>query len=229
MTKYWDQVWENIGERQIYAPQYRLLRLDDYRGRSVVELGCGNLSFSQDIVRESKSYIGVDISDEALKQARSNNDLGDKVRLLRCNMTSIELDGKSAESVIAIDTMSTMGPDFGMALLQASQIMAPKAVINFNLTHTDWFLAGPMDPQVSIYTQGHGQVFKFDEPVEVITFRPEGIERELREVGLEPSEIRVLASKEVIELLPYSAAARVLMMEEHPDVPMSMMIRAVKA
>lgn len=66
-------------------------RLVDFRGKDVLELGCGDGRTTRHVARTARSVVGVDPDAEAISRARSAGERRKRVEFLADNAVSLEL------------------------------------------------------------------------------------------------------------------------------------------
>ena len=230
--------WRNNIFYRPISPIYSLLRKSDITGKAVLEIGCGDLFHSYGLIREAKSYVGVDISDLAISKARDDIEetisardklLGieiidkfrietserfanykSKMALLDSPANEIELAPQSIEGVISIDTMPMLGESFPEAIRRISVAMTPGGAINFNMVHTDWYLDDKGKDGSRFTLMGHGEIIERTwSGLSAIAFSEDGITKALMEVGMKTSDIRLFTEKDENDLVP--AQTRILL------------------
>lgn len=212
--EYWENFWSNNNDIDDTS-KYKLLLRTDYRNKNIMELGCGDLSQSSEIISNSRTYKGIDISKNALNLAVLSENFSNKTKLICSDILNLPIKNEIIESVISIDTLSSLGPDFNYGFKRILQTMTKNGVINFNITHTDWFMSGfdYNGGNSSIINVLNGTVFKCGQK-EVFTSTPNNISIGLYQMGLKPLKVNVISAFRD----PYFPQS----------TPMSIMIRGIK-
>lgn len=224
LRAYWNDLWRSGSYDRDVSPVYSLLRTDDYKGKAVVEIGCGDLSFSSRIIQEARSYVGVDFSYAAIAAAMRSEFKG-RISLVCADAATSALPAGTAESIISIDTLDTLGRDFGGALARSAELMAPGGVIVFNVVHTEWH-RNSVSEGMPVTSFNNGTLLEFERG-EVMAFEPTGMAAALAQAGLRPEEIRTVTTHEFLKLLPYDYKGVVEGGMCH-DVPYTLLVRASK-
>jgi SAM-dependent methyltransferase len=175
IRSHWESVWKKENGAGTSFGCYFISK-EDIKDKKVLELGCGDLSYTCDIDMP-KFYLGLDIAANALHDAKGA--YKDAV-LIQANAFRLPLAEKSFDSVVSIQTMSTMGEYAAQVVAETARVMKRGGRMVFDFVHSDWYAAYDEFERVRM---DHGVLYKGLDK-EVMTYDKEGIERLLTSVGL---------------------------------------------
>jgi len=89
----------------------RLLSLAAFRGKSVLEIGCGTGKYIELIAPESRSYVAIDSSRRMIEFARRRCEHTDSVRFIHCNAEMLPIPSSSFDAVFASWVISGIVPE----------------------------------------------------------------------------------------------------------------------
>ncbi len=188
-VKLWESVWGFNGGRasSSYGPYFTANM--DMENKRVLELGCGDLTFSRYNLIDMK-YAGLDIAGRALKGAMINFPNGSFVQ---ADATVIPFKDMSFDVVFAIETITCAGRDADGILKEASRVLSNKGTLLFDVVHADLYRHSPNHkPYVEeIGRENYGTLLRGKiTGIDLIVYDEQEISGLLRESGLGERQIR---------------------------------------
>lgn len=102
-----------------------LLPQNYFRGKVVVDLGCGNGRLGQFVIRDARTYIGVELSD-AITAFEVPAEHAGKVELVRASIEDVPLQDRIADVVICWGALHHVG-NYRAAIGEIRRILKPGA------------------------------------------------------------------------------------------------------
>jgi len=174
-TRSWDGIaddWVAHADTNDYRNHFLLPRmlqlLGDVRGRTILDLGCGEGGYSRELTRRGARVVGVDGSPRLVEVARQRaRDEGLAIEHLRANASALDdLAPASFDRVVA--AMSLMDvEDYAGAVAEVHRVLRPGGDLWMSLTHPCF------SPPVSRWIRdetGRLQVFTVDRYFERIAW-----------------------------------------------------------
>lgn len=174
---YWDGKWANdtTGHSNATTYAYKLLRREDFTGKSVLEVGCGSMkNHHRWETRNSRFYVGLDISDVALSDASSIK--GSDVSLVRADAVRLPFKDGSFDVVMAFEALTYTGIDFFEIIREMARVS--KKTLMFDVTHVNYFSPAPKQERVR-----NGTLIGQDDFVDAIAFTKNDIKGIIEEIG----------------------------------------------
>ncbi len=222
----WEARWrEGDGTGPVSSYAGAMLRGEESRGKDVLEIGCGNMSFSKALTAYARSYVGIDIAKTPLASAA--HIMGNARFSLVCSdALSLPFGGESFDSVIAVQTLTIFGRDLAKALAEACRVLRAGGAMSFDIMHSDWLEANRLP---AMQLPGGGFIAANSRSdMEVIAYDERSISAELRRHGLHAKVVETMTSYE-FDTLGMGFCQRFRRGREQFDgVNLSMLIRAVK-
>ena len=189
----WNGYWKRIAKRLRGDSSIDFLhrRSFDYAvgGKDIVQLGCGDM---QDIPQfHMARYVGIDISSKAIEMAKETvKDLpkDNSYRFIAgADFTKeIPLENRSADVVIAIETLHLAGSALPFVVQEVGRVLRPGGVFQFDMIHPETqILSGVEHVKVE-----YGTLFHMKDG-NVITCTEEEIVDLLMGAGLKVRELQV--------------------------------------
>jgi ubiquinone/menaquinone biosynthesis C-methylase UbiE len=143
-TRSWDRVaddWIAHADTNDYRNHFLLPRmlalLGDVRGRTIVDLGCGEGGYAREFARRGAHVVGVDGSARLIAAARARaGEAGlSNLRFIRANAAALrEVATSSIDTVVA--AMSLMDvEDYDAAIAEAHRVLVAGGSLVMSITH----------------------------------------------------------------------------------------------
>jgi len=104
-----------------------LLPAGFFRGKSVLDLGCGNGRLAQFIIPDAREYVGIDLSDSILAFEVPVNE-AEKVRLIRGSIEDLPLFDRSADVIVCWGALHHVA-DPQAAIREIKRVVKPNGAI----------------------------------------------------------------------------------------------------
>jgi len=98
-----------------------------FKGKTVVDLGCGNGRLGRFVIADAAAYVGVELSDAVLAFDVPDDAL-DRVDLVRASMEQVPLVDASADVILCWGALHHVD-DYGAALREMERILKPGATL----------------------------------------------------------------------------------------------------
>ena len=190
--KLWDNAWSpgNYDASTSYSRD--LIRREHVEGKRVLEIGCGDMIFALHPHVAAK-YMGVDISLNALKRAKS---IFPEFEFVQVDATSLPFASNSFDTVIAISTITCSGSDAKGILSEAGRVLCKNGELIFDSMHADFFKQNNSCVEV-IGKENYGTLmFGKETNTELVVFDEQGITSLLKSVGLRVKDINIITEYE---------------------------------
>jgi ubiquinone/menaquinone biosynthesis C-methylase UbiE len=103
----------------------QVIPFESFRGRRVLEIGCGAGYDAYDIARHGATYTGVDITPENIERTRRHLALsGLKGRVLEADAEALPFENEQFDVVFSNGVLHHV-PDISAALLEANRVLKP--------------------------------------------------------------------------------------------------------
>lgn len=121
--------------RAVSAFRLDLLRQwlgDDWRGRAVVDLGCGGGLLAVPLAREGAHVVGLDLAPKALRAAAAQQ--SERLLAAQADLAELPLAERSADVVLLADVLEHVD-DPAAVVAQAARVLRPGGALFVNTIH----------------------------------------------------------------------------------------------
>jgi SAM-dependent methyltransferase len=162
---FWNNVWRKGAEPGTMVSNW-LGGFEELRGKTVLDVGCGGGSKIAQFAStfKAKSYVGVDISEEALSLMRQNGFKNQS--FIQADARSLPFGDNSFDIVIAIASLEFLGRDIVQALSEMRRVSNDKVIFTVPLTKQRYDIFNNL---------GFGNLINLQAGFEGINFCPEDI------------------------------------------------------
>ncbi|MEK6936507.1 MAG: class I SAM-dependent methyltransferase [Nanoarchaeota archaeon] len=171
----------------------------------ILEVGCGDLGYNFNVVTDGDYFVGLDISDEAIKKAKKNIRHRKKPSdFIVASATDLPFKDNSFDLVSSIETLTLMGEDFYKALKEMKRVSKDKLI--FTLSHVDIAKAYNPGKEHEFVNKGNYFLVNSSKSGDKVFFTKANIETLLEKLELRIETLDVLKNFDVIALADYWAA-----------------------
>ena len=107
--------------------------VDDYSGKTILDLGCGIGVFSKDLSNKAKKVVGIDISEKCIEYAKSKNN-SDNIDYFTMDINNINLI-KEKFDIVFSDMVFNYIEDYDKLLLNIYELLNDNGIIVFSQVH----------------------------------------------------------------------------------------------
>jgi ubiquinone/menaquinone biosynthesis C-methylase UbiE len=147
----WEAALDTDGDetRRYFSDDIMLAMLGPLRGKSIVDLGCGNGYLSRILATAGAEVTGIDLSDAMLTNARAYAQRGNGIRYLQYSITNLSgLDDQHFDSAVCNYVLHDVA-DYDLALAEVNRVLKPNGSLVLTLTHP-CFSSGPRRWQMQV-------------------------------------------------------------------------------
>jgi ubiquinone/menaquinone biosynthesis C-methylase UbiE len=198
LRKFWEEEWQKNPDRAT-STHYRMLTTGS--SEVILDIGCGSWAYAGWLLHESKYVLGCDISINALRMARSENEYHrKKTDLIQCDANYLPFRENAFDRVVSVDMITLMGKNHKNVLGEMCRVT--RSYLEFNITHKDSL---PVDKSNEILNQ--------------VGFGEEDIEDLLKSLSLQLMSSRVFTVEEASNF-----ALPIYQWRQHPEGDKKMLI-----
>ncbi|HIH50186.1 MAG: class I SAM-dependent methyltransferase [Candidatus Micrarchaeaceae archaeon] len=191
---FWDLQWKERLHGMANTSAFNLFRVDDIRGKSVLDVGCGDVKYPK-LEALAGDFTGADISINALSCAKERDS---RRKLVVCDAENLPFGSDTFDSVCSTDTLTLLGEGWYKALEEMRRVT--RGVVVFNVSHIDYpktDLAMELELKLmALVENGSCTILKTQKMPDRAFFDEDGICRILRKLGLILKDMRVLTANE---------------------------------
>jgi SAM-dependent methyltransferase len=132
--------WESPAGRIRWARRVKMLSSHLKPGMTVLELGCGNGSFTRELARSGADVVAIDVSPELLEMARANSS-APNVQYQIQNAYALSYSEGTFDSVVGSSVLHHL--EIEKALRDAYRVLKPEGTIYFTEPNM-------LNPQIAI-------------------------------------------------------------------------------
>jgi len=193
---FWETVWSESSDDASSNLGYGLIRdfdLETLTGKSVVDIGCGNFTYSR-IPEIASRFIGVDISHTALVDGKQYLGGGN---LIQASAYVLPLALQSVDFAVSVEVLPLLGENYSDALREMTRVS--REGIIFTVNHLEAISQRSAKSEDLTY----GKLFK-GKMLDVVALTEEDVEVVIGGLGLVLEELVVLTRDEVMNYgVPY--------------------------
>jgi len=105
---HWDQIGKSITKRNIFVvARYNIVlnQIDDYEGKRILDVGCGDGALTYLISKNGGFVTGVDLSEKAINFAKEKTKQCDNLKFMTASVYDLPFESKSFDYVISSDVI----------------------------------------------------------------------------------------------------------------------------
>lgn len=105
---HWDQIGKSITKRNIFVlARYQLVldQIDNYEGKRILDVGCGDGALTYLISKNGGYVTGVDLSEEAINFAKEKTKQCGNIKFIKASAYDLPFESKSFDYVISSDAI----------------------------------------------------------------------------------------------------------------------------
>lgn len=174
----WSYRWSGLLSRSVEPdrlhPKHRIMNYHDWFVReiephwAVLDIGCGAGALAADVVKKCPNYVGIDISESNLQEARRR---APGLKFISGDATEYPFENRF-DAILLSNVLEHI--DRRVEFLMKIQKLAPRLLIRVPRIDRDW---------ITPYKLERGIEYRLD-PTHFIEYTPEQFEGELTEAGL---------------------------------------------